>query len=233
MNGAWADGAPREPLTPTGVPGAYSDERNNQTWVDPRMNAPQTLNRTAGPTQRTRITDRATARVRRIREFEGPRGMSARGTLLLRYVNYFLLTLLGCGLTGWATNGVKYAAGGGTFMLFSCATIAAVGAGSTLFYVNLRNEIVERVRHYIFGIILLPGTLLAFVLRSLQEWEWVNEGSLGTTLQAALPAIFLATVVLPAIVFVKEMVGIRTLHRSRLDDEEAVHLWTRHDGLQR
>lgn len=230
MNGAWADGAPREPLSPTGVPGMYTDDRAAQFAPNTSGAPVSSSGRRDG---RPRLTERATNRVSRIREFEGPRGVSARGALLLKYVNYFLLVLLGCGLTGYATRGVKYAAGGGTFMLFSSATIAVVGAGATLFYVNLRNEIVERVRHYIFGIILIPGTLLAFVLRALQEWEWVNEGSLGTTLQAALPAIFLATVVLPAIVFVKEMVGIRTLHRSRLDDEEAVHLWTRHDGLQR
>ena len=118
-------------------------------------------------------------------------------------------------------------------MLFSCAVISSSGAVATLFYVNLRKEIVERVRHYIFGIILVPGTLLAVTLRALQEWEWVNEGSLGKTLQAALPAIFLASVVLPAIVFVKELVGIRTLHRTKLDDEESVQLWTRQDDLQR
>jgi hypothetical protein len=225
MNGAWLDGAPREPLAPTGVPGHH-----DATFGQPVGPATNGYPLTA---RRGKLTDRVTARVNRVRQFEGPRGISSRAALMIKYVNYVLLVLLGCGVTGLATDGVRYAAGGGTFMLFSVATIALVGAVSTLFYVNLRNEIVERVRHYIFGIILFPGVLLAIVLRALQEWEWVNEGTLGTTLQAALPAIFLATVVLPAVVFVKEMVGIRTLHRSRLDDEEAVHLWTRHDGLQR
>lgn len=179
------------------------------------------------------VTHRAARKVSRIRQFEGRRGYSTRATLALRYANYLLLVLLMSGLTGLLTNGVRYASGGGTFMLFSCAVVTGSGALATLFYVNLRREIVERVRHYVFGIILLPGTLLAVTLRALQQWEWVNDGSLGRTLQAALPAIFLASVVLPAIVFVKELVGIRTLHRTKLDDEESVQLWTRQDGLQR
>lgn len=220
MSGAWLDGAPREPF------GGQQHGSHQQGQAPSHSGYPLTPSK-------EKFTDRVTNRVNRVRQFEGPRGVSSRAALAIKYVNYVLVALLGCGLTGLATDGVRFAAGGGTFMLFSVVCVACVGAISTMFYVNLRNEIVERVRHYIFGIILFPGTLLAFVLRALQEWEWVNEGTLGTTLQAALPAIFLATVVLPAIVFVKEMVGIRTLHRSRLDDEEAVHLWTRHDGLQR
>jgi hypothetical protein len=153
--------------------------------------------------------------------------------LAIKYVNYFLLVLLGCGLTEYLTSGVRYASKGGMFMLVAVTVVSVVGAGSTLFYVNLRTEIVERVRHYVFGIMILPGTLLAGMIRALQEWEWVNEGGLGSTLQAALPAIFLASVFLPAMVFIKEMIGIRTLHRTRMDDEESVQLWTRQDGLQR
>lgn len=218
MNGAWSDGAPqyRQP-DPVAAERAHASGNDHVTGAQRPMT----------------FAAKATRKVSRIRQFEGVRGYSSRATLVLRYVNYFLLILLFCGLTGILTRGVRYAAGGGTFMLFSCAVIAGSGAVATLFYVNLRKEIVERVRHYIFGIILIPGTLLAVTLRALQQWEWVNDGSLGKTLQAALPAIFLASVVLPAIVFVKELVGIRTLHRTKLDDEESVQLWTRQDGLQR
>lgn len=217
LGGAWSDGAPMRNLP-----------RDGETRTLPQDDAGTTR-----PLRDASITERATRKVGRIRQFEGLRGYSSRATLAIKYVNYFLLVLLGCGLTGYLTKGVRYASGGGTFMLFSVAVITATGAISTLFYVNLRNELVERVRHYVFGIILLPGTLLALTLRALQEWEWANEGSLGGTLRGALPVIFLASVVLPAIVFVKEIVGIRTLHRSKLDDEESVQLWTRQDGLQR
>jgi hypothetical protein len=229
VNGAWADGAPQQPITPTGLPHGLPYQH------DPGAPAPagNPWPERSAATPRQSVVDRATARVGRVRQFEGIRGYSSRATLFLKYVNYFFLILLVCGVTSFATEGVRYATGGGMFMLFSCTTITVTGAVATLFYVNLRREIVERVRHYVFGIVLFPGALLGLLLRALQEWEWVNEGSLGTTLQAALPAIFLATVLLPAIVFVKEIVGVRTLHRSRLDDEEAVQLWTRQDGLQR
>lgn len=230
MNDAWADGAPAQSITQTGLPRSMPSYVAEEPWANPV----QRPSRIEEPARRPlSVTEKATQHVSRIRQFEGLRGYSVRATLVVRYINYMLLILLLCGITGYATRGVRYAAGGGTFMLFSCAVIAGVGAGATLFYANLRIEIVERVRHYIFGIILIPGTMLALILRALQEWAWVNEGSLGTTLQAALPAVFLATVVLPALVFVKEMLGIKTLHRSKMDDEEAVHLWTRQDGRQR
>jgi len=214
QSGAWLDGAPAQHRPP-------------MPWTPESRHAAPPENPGAS------ITERATRKVSRIRQFEGLRGYSSRATLALRYVNYFLLILLLCGVTGYATRGVRYASGGGSFMLFSCAVIAGTGALSTLFYVNLRAEIVERVRHYVFGIVLVPGTLLALTLRALQEWEWANDGSLGSTLQSALPVVFLASVVLPSIVFVKELLGIRTLHRTKLDDEEAVQLWTRQDGHQR
>lgn len=117
-------------------------------------------------------------------------------------------------------------------MLFSCSTVALVGAGATLFYVNLRSELLEKVRHYIFGIILVPGTLIAGLLYVLPNWSSAEGGQLGGLLNSVLPSIFIAAVVLPALVFVKEILGIRTLHRSTMDDQEAVALWSRQDGLQ-
>jgi Na+/proline symporter len=116
-------------------------------------------------------------------------------------------------------------------MLLACTTVISIGAVSTLFYVNLRNTIVQRVRHYVFGIIAFPGALLALFLKGAQTW--LSKDALGSTLGAALPVLFLATVIIPAFVFAKEMMGIRSLHLSKLDDEEAVKLWTRQDGLSR
>lgn len=180
-----------------------------------------------------RVTTRVNSHVSRIMQFEGKRGRSTRAALATKWTAYLLVVLLCSGITEALTSNVPYATHGGLFMLGSSVVIAVVGAGATFFYVNLRNEIIEKVRHYLFGIILIPGTLLAGVVRVVQEWEWINTGSIGSTLQMALPILFLATVVLPMFIFVKEMLGIRTLYRSRLDDEEAVQLWTRQDGLQR
>lgn len=214
---AWADGAP------TGPSPLYGS-----TPVAPE---PPSLKNS------DRVTDRVTRsvnrRVSRIAQFEGKRGISARSALVIKWVVFYLTALLGCGLTEFLTAGVPYATHGGLFMLGSVTLIAATGAASTLFYVNIRTEIVEKVRHYIFAIVVVPGTLVAVIVKVTQYWEWINEGSLGSTLQIALPIVFLTTVVLPTFIFVKEMLEIRTIHRSKLDDQEAVQLWTRQDGAQR
>jgi len=178
-----------------------------------------------------RITDRATRAASRLTQFEGLRGRSTRASLVARYIAYVFTIIFGSGLTQAATQGVKYAEGGGVFMLISCTAVSVVGAAATLFYVNLRNEIIARVRHYIFGIILFPGTLLALFIYATASW-WGTD-TFSTTVSTALPVLFLVTVVLPAFIFVKEIAGMRTIYRSTLDDEEAVALWSRQDGLQR
>ena len=178
-----------------------------------------------------RITDRATKAASRLSQFEGLRGRSTRASLVARYLSYILTIIFGSGLTQAATQGVKYAEDGGLFMLVSCTSVSVVGAVATLFYVNLRNEIIARVRHYIFGIIIFPGTLLALFIYATASW-WGSD-TFSTTISTALPVLFLVTVVLPAFIFVKEIAGMRTIYRSTLDDEEAVALWSRQDGLQR
>jgi hypothetical protein len=208
-NDFFADGAPQraQSQAPTHLPAA-----------DPSSNP-------------ERITDRATRAVSRLQQFEGLRGRSTRAALALRYVAYLFTIVVLSALTQGATDDIKYAEGGGVFMLLSCTTISVVGSVATLFYVNLRNEIIARVRHYIFGIILFPGTLLALFLYVTKSW-W-GQDTFSSTLSMALPVVFLVTVVLPAFIFVKEIAGMRAIYRSTLDDQEAVSLWSRQDGLQR
>lgn len=210
----WADGAPSALPTPPGNPSVPPSGLSSGRITD-------------------RVTKSVNRQVSRITQFEGKRGHSARAALTLKWITFYLFALLGCGITQFLTDGVTYAKHGGLFMLASITVVAVTGAVSTLFYVNLRTEIVEKVRHYIFAIIVVPGTLVAGIVRAIQQWEWIHEGSLGTTLQIALPIVFLATVVLPMFIFVKEMLEIRTIYRSKLDDQEAVQLWTRQDGIQR
>ena len=179
----------------------------------------------------SKITDRVTRTVNRISQFEGLRGRSTRNSLFFRYISYMLIIIASSALTQGATLGIRYAEGGGIFMLLSCTSITVVGAIATLFYVNLRNEIISRIRHYVFGIICFPGVLLALFLYATSSW-W-GDDAFSNTLSTALPVIFLVTVVLPAFIFIKEIAGMRTIYRSTLDDEEAVALWSRQDGLQR
>jgi len=232
MRSAWVDGAPYsgvQPGTATGVPygagPAIDGTGSGHTGIDSNVKGQRQDPKS--------ITDSVTERVSRVRQFEGLRGRATRSALTLKYVSYFAVILLVCGIVETLTETVRFASGGGKFMLACTAVIVVVGAFSTLFYVNLRNEIVEKVRHFVFGLTLIPGLTMGGILGALTRWEWASEGSLGLTLEMALPAIFLATVFLPAAIFVKEMVGIRTLYRSKLDDQEAVALWTRQDGLQR
>ena len=230
MNGAWSDGAPLRGGVgidnPTGLDHNHMpyDRSNNALYTS----TPQY----AEPAEKPSIPSILTSKVNTMRQFEGRRGRSTRATLVLKYVNQFILIALFCGVTEKLTEGIPYASGGGQFMLFSATVISVVGALATLFYVNLRRELLEKVRHYIFGVILIPGTLVAGVLHILPNWSSAEGGELGGLLNGVMPSIFLATVVLPAVVFVKEILGIRTLHRSTMDDQEAVALWSRQDGLQ-
>jgi hypothetical protein len=209
-NDVWSDGAP----TPRPAPGGTSG-----------YNAPT-------PASGRKYTDGVTQRVSRIVQFEGLRGRSTRAAVVLRYIAYALLTLGCAAVTQISTEGIRNATGGGWFLLMSCTLITATGAFATILYPNTRHEIIHRVRHYVFGIVAIPGAILALFLKAAQNWMGSGD-TLAATLGAAGPIVFLATIVLPAFVFVKEMFGIRTLNRSRLDDEEAVLLWTRQDGIQR
>ena len=225
MNGAWSDGAPmRGNVTVDNSGLDYNampyDRGNNALYT--------TTPSSQEPSMKQSIPSILTSKVGSIRQFEGLRGRSTRATLAIKYINQFIIIILLAGVS----EGVPYASGGGKFMLFSCSVVALVGAGATLFYVNLRRELIEKVRHYIFGIILVPGTLIACLLKVLPNWSSAEGGELGGVLNSVLPSIFIAAVVLPALVFVKEILGIRTLHRSTMDDQEAVALWSRQDGLQ-
>lgn len=176
-------------------------------------------------------TDSVTNYFNRIKKIEGLRGISNRSSVMFKYISYFFSILLFSSLTQALTDGIQYAQGGGIYMLLSCTTISFTGAIATFFYTNLRNELIAKIKHYIFGIIILPGTLLAGFLNITKSF-W-GDDTLSSTLALAVPVVFLVTVVLPSFIFVKEVTGMRSLYRSNLDDQEAVTLWTRQDGLQK
>ena len=204
-NGAFSDGAPRESIDSS---------------------------RGVGSGKTGRITDDVSHRVSRVMQFEGLRGRSTRAAVILRYVAYMFAVAICSSLTQVFTSGLANVSGGGWFMLLCITTIGAVGAGATMVYPNLRPELVQRSRFYMFNVVCVPGTLFAAVLRTAQHW--MGTDTLGRTLGMAIPLIFLSTLILPALVFVKEIVGLRGVSRSKLDDEEAVLLWTRQsDGMSR
>lgn len=172
----------------------------------------------------------------RIRQFEGPRGHSVRATIWLRYVLY-LAVILGCSLSSQALlSGLPEVGNGGDWMFYSVVIILASAAAGAVFYTNHRNEIVNQARHFVFGIVVFPGTGLAILMRLLDGVTGSitsSQSFLSSTMADALPLVFFCTIVLPCLIFIKLVAGMRHLHRSRLDDEEAVRLWTRQDGYQR
>lgn len=177
------------------------------------------------------IVSRVTDFFNNSKKAEGPRGVSNRISIILKHFSYFFIIIIFSTFAQYLTNGIAHANDGGLFILYSASIVYIVGSIATVFYANLRKEIVERTKHYAFGIILFPGTLIALLMKT--STAWLGSDTFGNTLGQALPVVFLATVIIPALVFVKEMAGIRTLYRTKLDDQEQVTLWTRNDGLQR
>lgn len=172
---------------------------------------------------------------RRASVIEGPRARSVRATVYLRHAVYLLVILLGAGVTQGLLSSMPEVNNGGVWMLFSAALILVTGAAGTLYYPAHRNEIISQTRHFLFGISLLPGFGLAVLMWATRGVLTTQAGSssvLDSAFQNALPLIFFATVIIPALIFVKVVAGMRNLHRSRLDDQEAIALWTRQDHFQ-
>jgi hypothetical protein len=171
------------------------------------------------------FTDRISYKINRITALEGIRGLSSRYVLLLKYLTMFFSILILSSLTETLTNGVKNVSGGGWFMLACSTMIFAVGAVATMLYPNIRSEIIHKTKFYVVNVITVPGTIFSILIKTAQSW--LGTDTLGQTLGIAIPVIFLSTLILPALVYVKEIVGLRGINRSKMDDEEAVLLWTR------
>ena len=167
---------------------------------------------------------------------EGLRGLSTRTAVRLRYVGYFLTIIIGSATTHWAMSTAGAWASGGWFMFGVSVLMAVTGAVGTWFYVNHRNEILEQFKHYLFGICLIPGSALAVINRLAQgvfDSPTAQQDAFLSATASALPLLVFITVVIPAALFVKMIAGIRHIHRTRLDDQEAMNTYTRTDGLMR
>lgn len=179
---------------------------------------------------------RAPHRGTRIETFEGPRGYSTRAAVYLRHAAYFLVLVLCSSLTHYAMAAAgPYAIDGGSVMFLLATLTLVVGALATAGYANHRNEILEQVRTYVFGMMVLPGTGISLIL-------WVVKGLISkdatpdaftATVDMGLLMVFGAVLIMPPVVFLRMMAGIRTLHRSTRDDQESMQLWSRMDGNQR
>lgn len=176
-------------------------------------------------------------RASRMATVEGPRGISTRAAVFLRYIAYFLVIACCSAISHYCFEHVgKYLLGGKLMFGLSGLTVLAAALG-TVFYVNQRNEIIEQTRHYVFGLMCLPGAVLALIMWGATKLAGPSpsghEDQFLNVLFIGLPALYFCTVVIPPVLFIKMLAQIRTLHRSRLDDEEMMTLWTRQDGHQR
>jgi hypothetical protein len=146
-----------------------------------------------------------------------------------------MLTVLACtGLTQGLLRTMPTVANGGMWMLFSATLTLVTAATGCAFFTNHRNEIIEQCRHFLFGIMLFPGTGIAVLMWATRAATASSSSSvLSSAFTNALPLLFFATVIIPSLIYIKVIAGMRNLHRSRLDDQAAVALWTRQDNLTR
>lgn len=167
---------------------------------------------------------------------EGRRSRSTRITVSLRYFAYFLTAFL-CSL---GTHAFLSAAGttsyGGGLMWFSLTLMFATAAVATVAFPTQRMDIIGQMRHYVFGLTAFPGLAIAGViwaLRGVVTSPAASTDTLASLISFAVPAVFVVTVVLPPVVFIKAVAGYHTLNRSNTDDATTLAIFARQDGLHR
>ena len=167
---------------------------------------------------------------------EGPRWLSTRAAVWLKYVAYALAVFALCAATEGLLSGVPTARHGGQWMLFSVALLCLAAMFGLWRYPPHRNEIVKQARHYIFGIMVIPGTALAAVMWAAGQFfvdSASNSQVFGMMMGTALPIVFFVTVVVPLLVYVKLVAGMRYMFRTREDDQETMSVYTRQDHISR
>lgn len=217
-----------------GAPAASRRSAPNEGWSTsfdsgfdvPPMTVPPQLG-----TPEPRVSD-----PKRKRSVEGPRWLTTRATVWLRYLAYTLAVFGGCAVTEGLLSGVSTARNGGQWMLFSVGVLMVAAMFGLWRYPTHRNEIVEQARHYVFGIMVLPGTALAAVMWAAGQFfvdAAASSEVFGTMLGTALPIVFFCTVVIPVLIYVKMVAGMRYMYRTREDDQETMSIYTRQDSLHR
>ena len=170
------------------------------------------------------------------RRVEGPRGAATRSSVVLRYASYLLVMVIATVVTGACFASVPGATTGGEWMLLSASFQLVTAAIGSFFLVQNRNEIIAQVRSYVFGYTVLPGTGIAIFMwaaRHLAPGTAANPDVFVNSLNAALPWLYFLPIILPAVIFLKTVAGMRMIHREQLDDQEMMKVWTRNDHLQR
>jgi hypothetical protein len=164
------------------------------------------------------------------------RGYSTRVAVYFRYAAYFLAVVVCSAISHAAFQTTTTWQAGGKMMFFSAALMTVTAALGTVMFTNYRNEIIRQFRHFVFGIAVFPGTgiaLFLWAINTMLDSPTSNNDAFAAMLHNAVPIVYFCTVGIPALVFVKAVAGMRTINRSRLDDEETMRVYTRQDGLMR
>lgn len=167
----------------------------------------------------------------RVFEVEGERGLALRYSVVARYAAYLGVILACCGLAHFAFVGTTYSSAG-IILLFCSTTMVVAAAAGTMFMPHRRDKVITDLRTFLFSGVLFPTaaeSVFAWVLRTSSNG---TDGFMGL-LQTALPVMFMANTVIPALVFLKTVAGQRALERTQSSDAEMMATWTRQDDWQR
>lgn len=165
---------------------------------------------------------------------EGPGAPATRASVWLKHLTYLVVTLL-CVAVVHAAYSVDPALRVGGYLLLTSMTIMyATAAVGTLVHADSRDEIADLLRRFAFSYVLFPATGIAVLFWALHQLDVANEGDmLYRLVYEGLTWLFVLDVFFPMAIFIKSVVGFRTLKKSKMDPEEEMGLWTRQDGLQR
>lgn len=165
---------------------------------------------------------------------EGKTAAAARVAVAVKHVTYLLTTLLVVGAVDGLLTPYPDLSGGPILLLASMTVMFAAAAVGGMVNPQAREEIAELMRKSAFGYTLFPALLIAGLARSLDGLGVSADSDLfARTIHSAIPWLFIADVVFPALLFAKTIVGMRASTRNAMDVEEEVGIWTRQDGLQR
>lgn len=166
-----------------------------------------------------------------IRYAEGERGIAERKALALRWVTKAAILILSLVAIEWSFSGTRWESAT-TLMAAGITTITVTATVGTIVMANQRKTILDQFNHFLFSLCVIPGAVIAVFSRMLRGWSQnpANSDSFTELLSGSLPYVYAFGVFMTAVIFVKTVAGMRTITRASLDDQEAIGLWSRHDG---
>jgi hypothetical protein len=164
-----------------------------------------------------------------------PRERALLNSVRLRWAATWLAIVVTSTVSHVCFAGTTAYAGG--YLQFCLAmAVLALGGFATMAYANDRHTVVKDVRSPLLTI-LGGGTSTAIVSAVFRGVQGPTGGDTTNMFAglflSGLPIIFLTTVAIPALLYARTIWAHRALHRSAMDSEELVSIYTRQDGLQR